>query len=74
MDEQSNPLKDSNEVKSWSAKAMQAEWLGQTIASICWISSVFVYGISSGGDWLQLIAASSWLFANIASLKENEVK
>ena len=60
---------DSSESKNWPAKAMKAEWLGQTIASICWISSVFVYGISSGGDWLQLAAASSWLFANIASLK-----
>ena len=49
-------------------KALRLEWLGQTAASICWIASVFVYGISSAGDWLQLAAASAWLLANIASL------
>ncbi|MEM7142500.1 MAG: hypothetical protein AAF548_15870 [Actinomycetota bacterium] len=49
-------------------KALRLEWLGQTVASICWIISVFVYGLSSAGDWLQLAAASSWLVANLASL------
>jgi len=44
------------------------EWLGQTIASLSWIVSVFVYGISSTGDWLQLLAASSWMVSNIASI------
>jgi len=44
------------------------EWLGQTIASLSWIISVFVYGISSTGDWLQLLAASSWMVSNIASI------
>jgi len=50
------------------AKMIRIDWLGQTTASLCWIASVFVYGISSGGDWLQLCAASSWLIANIASI------
>ena len=50
------------------AKALSIEWLGQTTASLCWISSVFVYGISSTGDWLQLCAATSWLAANITAL------
>ncbi|MEM8678216.1 MAG: hypothetical protein AAGF97_02570 [Planctomycetota bacterium] len=50
------------------AAAIRIEWLGQTVASICWIVSVFAYGISSTGDWLQLCAASSWLIANIATL------
>lgn len=49
-------------------RALRMEWLGQTVASLCWIVSVFVYGISSGGDWLQLGAASSWLVANIATI------
>ncbi len=49
-------------------RALRVEWLGQTIASLCWIVSVFVYGISSTGDWLQLAAASSWFLANIAAL------
>lgn len=51
---------------------MRVEWLGQTIASICWIASVFVYGISSTGDWLQLFAASAWLVANVASFATAE--
>ena len=55
--------------KSVAARAISADWLGQTIASACWILSVFAYGVSSTGDWLQLLAASSWLFANISSFK-----
>ena len=39
------------------AKMLSFEWLGQTLASLCWIISVFSYGISSTGDWLQLLAA-----------------
>ena len=56
------------------AKMRRVEWLGQTAASICWLASVLVYGLSSGGDWLQLLAASSWLVANIAVItyEENE--
>lgn len=49
-------------------RALSIEWLGQTVASVCWIASVFTYGISSTGDWLQLAAASAWLLANIAAL------
>ena len=49
------------------AKMLRVEWLGQTVASLCWIVSVFVYGISSAGDVLQLCAASAWLLANIAT-------
>ena len=59
-------------------KMLNVEWLGQTIASACWIASVFVYSGGSlpkdTGDWLQLIAASSWMIANMASIlsiKEN---
>ena len=50
------------------AKMLSFEWLGQTLASLCWIISVFSYGISSTGDWLQLMAASSWMLSNIASI------
>ena len=49
-------------------KMMSFEWLGQTLASLCWIVSVFTYGISSTGDWLQLLAASSWMVSNIAAI------
>ena len=49
-------------------KMKELDWIFQTTASICWIISVFLYGISSSGDWLQLFAASSWFVANISSL------
>ncbi|MEM9644672.1 MAG: hypothetical protein AAF989_06745 [Planctomycetota bacterium] len=48
-------------------KTLNIEWFGQTTASLCWIGSVFAYGISSTGDWLQLLAASAWLLANVAA-------
>ena len=51
--------------KSRLAKALSIDWLGQTAASICWICSMLIYGIGSAGDWLQLIAASAWLLANL---------
>ena len=28
---------------------------------------MLTYGLESGGDWLQLCAASAWLLANIAT-------
>ncbi len=49
-------------------RVLRIEWLGQTSASVCWIGSVLSYGISSSGDWLQLLAASAWLLANIAAM------
>ena len=49
-------------------RALRVERLGQTAASVCWIGSVFIYGINSVGDWLQLCAASAWLLANIAAV------
>ena len=49
-------------------KISSIEWLGQMAASLCWIISVFSYGISTNGDWLQLVAASSWMVSNIASI------
>lgn len=58
----------SGEGKGRLAHALKIEWLGQMAASLCWIISVFAYGISSTGDWLQLCAASAWLLANLASL------
>ena len=49
-------------------KMLSLEWLGQTIASGAWIVSVFVYGLASTGDYLQLVAASSWMLSNIAAV------
>lgn len=54
------------------SKALRIEWLGQTAASLFWIGSVLMYGISSSGDWLQLLAATSWLVANLATLSTAE--
>ena len=59
-------------------KMKSIPWLGQTLASLCWIVSVFVYGYADGnglqmsnGDWLQLAAASCWMVSNIASILPN---
>ena len=49
-------------------KMMSLGWMGQTVASLCWIVSVFAYGITTTGDWLQLCAASSWMISNIAGI------
>ncbi len=54
--------------RSRLARVRSIGWLGQTAASVCWISSMLIYGLESGGDWLQLCAASAWLLANIASV------
>ena len=51
---------------------LRVEWLAQTGASLCWIASVFAYGVSSSGDLLQLAAASCRLVANIASALPGE--
>ena len=59
---------DSRHVETRLSKMMSFEWVGQTLASLCWMISVFVYGITSTGDWLQLMAASSWMLSNIASI------
>ncbi|MEC7501729.1 MAG: hypothetical protein VX970_08375 [Planctomycetota bacterium] len=57
----------SRPIQARLARVLRIEWIGQTVASLCWIGSVLAYGISSSGDWLQLLAASSWLVANIAA-------
>ena len=53
-------------------RALRIDWLGQTAASVFWIVSVFNYGISSTGDWLQLCAASAWFVANVATLVSSD--
>ena len=58
--------------RSVLTRALRIEWLGQTIASLCWIASCFAYGVEAPGDWLQLIAASAWLVANVAALSTAE--
>lgn len=55
-------------------KVLSIEWLGQTVASVCWICSVLAYGVQSVGDWLQLCAASAWLLASIAAVMALKVE
>lgn len=45
--------------RSRQATFLTIEWLGQTVASVFWLISMLVYGISSSGDWLQLPADSA---------------
>ncbi len=58
----------ANATQSRLSKMLRFDWLGQTVASICWIASVLTMGINSLSDWLQLFAALSWLIANIAAV------
>jgi hypothetical protein len=67
-EETNNSAYQSNTSQTRMGKMMSVEWLGQTIASGSWIVSVFVYGLASTGDYLQLVAASSWMLSNIASV------
>ena len=67
-EETNNSASQSNTSQTRMDKMMSIEWLGQTIASGSWIVSVFVYGLVSTGDYLQLVAASSWMLSNIASV------
>lgn len=46
-------------------RSLGVAWAGQTVASLCWIGSVFAYGLGNAGDYLQLTAASAWLIANL---------
>ncbi len=62
------PTAAARPAPSLLSKMLRVEWLGQTVASLCWIVSVGTYGISEAGDWLQLAAASAWFVANIAAL------
>ena len=66
--ESNNTSSQKNNPQTRMGKMMSIEWLGQTIASGSWIISVFVYGLSSTGDYLQLVAASSWMLSNIAAV------
>ena len=63
---------DSNKLeKKFNAKKlMEADWLGQTVASLCWITSMYYYGLDSVGDKLQLCAGVTWFIANMASLNK----
>ena len=62
----------SNEPVPLVSRMLRLGWLGQTVASLCWIVSVFLYGIDKAADVLQLVAASSWLVANVASVLKPE--
>ncbi len=67
-DETNKTTINNDKTQTRMGKMMSLEWLGQTIASGSWIVSVFVYGLSGTGDYLQLVAASSWMLSNIAAV------
>ena len=71
-EETNNSASQSNTSQTRMGKMRSIEWLGQTIASGSWIVSVFVYGLESTGDYLQLVAASSWMLSNIAAVVVNK--
>ena len=54
--------------KARLAKLTSIEWLGQMVASLCWVVSALLIGLTSTADWLQLCAASAWTVANIAAI------
>ncbi|MEL6349348.1 MAG: hypothetical protein AAFV53_39970 [Myxococcota bacterium] len=54
------------------ARALRIDWLGQMAACLFWIGSVVAYGIAAPGDVLQLLAALSWLVANLAALAHSD--
>lgn len=60
-------LLQSNKQKR-AAKLRSVEWLGQMMASLCWMTSMSFYGLNSIGDWLQLCAATAWTVANLGAL------
>ncbi len=49
-------------------------WFGQMAASLFWLASVFIYGVSSMGDVLQLLAALAWMIANLAALTDSQLE
>ena len=57
-----------HESSSLLKRALRIEWLGQTLASIFWIVSVFIYNEYGTGDIFQLMAGSAWFVANVAAL------
>ncbi len=68
LTETSDETQVSRPAEGFLKRVLRIEWLGQTAASLFWIASVFTYGITATGDWLQLFAASAWLVANVAAL------
>ena len=70
IEENNVPLTTNLLEENLLSKITKLEWLGQTVASLSWVSSMFFYGLSSTGDWLQLIAGMAWFIANLASLSD----
>ena len=70
LEVESSSRAEERDKSSASPKFMKVEWVGQTAASLCWICSMYFYGLDSYGDWLQLAAGLAWFIANIASMNE----
>lgn len=61
-------LMEEKDVQKKSSTNVSFAWLFQLIASLSWIVSVFVYGSWGLGDFLQILAASSWTVSNVFAL------
>lgn len=47
---------------------LDANWLGQSVASMFWIGAVLLHGLTTISDWFQFFAAVFWLLAQIVQL------
>ena len=45
-------------------------WCFQTIASVAWMISVFIYDSWTTGDQFQMLAASAWTASNLVALPD----
>ena len=52
-------MSKANNYTKRSSKASKVDGLGQMLASVFWVVSVFLYGIIATGDGLQFCAALS---------------
>ena len=72
-DKENKDFEPNRSQNKWS-QVLSLDWLGQMAASVLWAVSVFVYGITSAGDVLQLCAALAWIVANLAALMNPQPK
>ena len=55
-------------MKDSTLPLLDANWLGQSVASMFWICAVLLHGLTTTADWFQLFAAVFWLIAQVVQL------
>jgi len=55
-------------MKDNSISLLDANWLGQSVASMFWIGAVLLHGLTTISDWFQFFAAVFWLLAQVVQL------